>query len=73
MAASLRVEAMVGQAPLVESSIPLTLSQLAHHGMGSARPARPEEFPSGEGYGILGVPCGDPRGRSQPVEGGVGP
>jgi len=29
--------------------------------MRPTRRDRPEVFPSGEGYGILGVPCGDPR------------
>ena len=46
---------------LVESSVPLTLPQLARHDMRPTSRDRPEVFSSGEGYGILGVPYGDPK------------
>jgi hypothetical protein len=56
---------MVGQATLFESSVPLTVAQVAHLGMCTRRAGdRPEVFPVGERYGILAVPRGDPGGRS---------
>jgi hypothetical protein len=48
---------MAEAAPLFESSVPLTVAHLADYDMRTRCGGdRPDMFPLGEGYGILGVP-----------------